>query len=174
MKDRERLEQWSVHFLIWLSLKAKPEISVWSRWFGGRWFQGEYKGREKTVRQERERGRKKSISEWIIAVGNLWSLLWVLPKFLKFSLSIIPHTHLCHLIILIPYTLLLFGHYLMSDSATPWVAAHQAFQALHIRWPRYWSFSFNISPSNEHSGLFSFREDWLDLLAVQGTLKSLL
>ena len=44
--------------------------------------------------------------------------------------------------------------------------------ALHIRWPKYWSFSFNISPSNEHSGLISFRIDWLDLLAVQGTLKS--
>ena len=45
---------------------------------------------------------------------------------------------------------------------------------LHIRWPNYWSFSFNISPSNEHPGLISFRMDWLDLLAVQGTLKSLL
>ena len=45
---------------------------------------------------------------------------------------------------------------------------------LHIRWPKYWSFSFNISPSNEHSGLVSFRMDWFDLLAVQGTLKSLL
>ena len=46
--------------------------------------------------------------------------------------------------------------------------------ALHIRWPKYWSFSFKISPSNEHPGLISFRMDWLDLLAVQGTLKSLL
>ena len=45
---------------------------------------------------------------------------------------------------------------------------------LHIRWPKYWSFSFNISPSNEHPGLISFRMDWMDLLAVQGTLKSLL
>ena len=45
---------------------------------------------------------------------------------------------------------------------------------LYIRWPKYWSFSFNITPSNEHSGLISFRMDWLDLLAVQGTLKSLL
>ena len=47
-------------------------------------------------------------------------------------------------------------------------------QTLRISWPKYWSFSFNISPSNEHSGLISFRMDWLDLLAVQGTLKSLL
>ena len=45
--------------------------------------------------------------------------------------------------------------------------------ALHIRWPKYWSFRFNISPSNEHPGLISFKMDWLDLLAVQGTLKSL-
>ena len=45
---------------------------------------------------------------------------------------------------------------------------------LHMRWPMYWSFSFSISPSNEHPGLISFRMDWLDLLAVQGTLKSLL
>ena len=45
---------------------------------------------------------------------------------------------------------------------------------LHIRWPKYWSFSFSISPSNEYSGLISFRMDWLDFLAVQGTLKSLL
>ena len=44
--------------------------------------------------------------------------------------------------------------------------------ALHIRWPKYWSFSFNLSPSNEHPGLISFRMDWLDLLVVQGTLKS--
>ena len=47
-------------------------------------------------------------------------------------------------------------------------------ESLHIRWPKYWSFSFSISPSNEHPGLISFRMDWLDLLAVQGTLKSLL
>ena len=46
--------------------------------------------------------------------------------------------------------------------------------ALHIRWPKYWSLSFNISPSNEHPGLVSFRMDWLDLLSVQGTLKSIL
>ena len=53
-----------------------------------------------------------------------------------------------------------------------WVFSNES--ALRIRWPKYWSFSFNISPSNEHPGLISFRMDWLDLLAVQGTLKSLL
>ena len=53
-----------------------------------------------------------------------------------------------------------------------WVFSNEP--ALHIRWPKYWSFSFSISPSNEYSGLISFRMDWFDLLAVQGTLKSLL
>ena len=53
-----------------------------------------------------------------------------------------------------------------------WVFSSES--ALHIRWPKYWSFSFSISPSNEHPGPISFRMDWLDLLAVQGTLKSLL
>ena len=113
-----------------------------------------------------------------------------------------------------------FSRSVMSDSATPWTAVHQASlsitnsqrsltlmsiesvmpsnhlilcqslllppsifpsirvfsneSVLCIRWPKYWSFSFSISPSNEHSGLISFRMDWLDLLAVQGTLKSLL
>ena len=57
------------------------------------------------------------------------------------------------------------------------LSQHQGFSnesALHIRWPKYWNFSFNITPSNEHPGLISFRMDWLDLLEVQGTLKSLL
>ena len=57
------------------------------------------------------------------------------------------------------------------------LSQHRVFcneSALHIRWPKYWSFSFNISPSNEHPGLISFRMDWLDLLAVRGTCKSLL
>ena len=59
----------------------------------------------------------------------------------------------------------------------PYPSQHQVFSnesALPMRWPKYWSFSFSISPSNEHTGLISFRMDWLDLLAVQGTLKSLL
>ena len=71
----------------------------------------------------------------------------------------------------------------ISSSVVPFSSCLQSFpasgffsneSALHIRWPKYWSFDFNISPSNEHPGLISFRIDWLDLLAVQGTLKSLL
>ena len=61
---------------------------------------------------------------------------------------------------------------LLSPSIFPRIRVFSNKSALCIRWPKYWSFSFNISPSNEHSGLISFRIDWLDLLAVQGTLKS--
>ena len=63
---------------------------------------------------------------------------------------------------------------LLLHSIFPSIRVFSNESALHIRWPKYYSFSFNISPSNEHPGLISFRMDWLDLLAVQGTLKSLL
>ena len=63
---------------------------------------------------------------------------------------------------------------LLLPSVFPSTRVFSNESALHIRWPKYWSFSFSISPSNEHPGLMSFRMDWLDLLAVQGTLKSLL
>ena len=63
---------------------------------------------------------------------------------------------------------------LLRPSLFPSIRVFSSESALHIRWPKYWSFSFSISPSNEHSGLISFRMGWLDLLVVQGTLKSLL
>ena len=63
---------------------------------------------------------------------------------------------------------------LLLPSVFPGIRVFSNELALHIRWPKYWSFSFSISPSNEYSGLISFRIDWFDLLAVQGTLKSLL
>ena len=63
---------------------------------------------------------------------------------------------------------------LLLPSIFPSIRVFSNESTLHIRWPKYWSFSFNISPSNEHPGLISLRMDWLDLLAVQGTLKSLL
>ena len=77
--------------------------------------------------------------------------------------SMIPSSHLilCHPLLLLP-------------SVFPSIRVFSNESVLPIRWPKYWSFSFNISPSNEYSGLISFRMDWLDLLAVQGTLKSLL
>ena len=63
---------------------------------------------------------------------------------------------------------------LLQSSIFPSIRVFSNESVLHIRWPKYWSFSFNISPSNEYSGLISFRMDWLDLLAVQGTFKSLI
>ena len=71
------------------------------------------------------------------------------------------HLILCHPLLLLP-------------SIFPRIKVFSNESVLHIRWPKYWSFSFSISPSNEYSGLISFRIDWLDLLAFQGTLKSLL
>ena len=70
--------------------------------------------------------------------------------------------------------LILYCPLLLLPSIVPSIRVFSNESALRIRWPKYWSFSFSISPSNEYSGLVSFRMDWLDLLAVQGTLKSLL
>ena len=70
--------------------------------------------------------------------------------------------------------LILCGPLLLLPSIFPSIRVFSNESALHIGWPKYWSFSFNISPSNKHPGLISFRMYWLDLLAVQGTLKSLL
>ena len=85
-----------------------------------------------------------------------------LPRLMSIE-SVMPSNHLilCHLLFLLP-------------SIFPNIRDFSNESALRIRWPKYWSFSFNISPSNEYSGLISFRMDWLDRLAVQGTLKSLL
>ena len=73
-----------------------------------------------------------------------------------------------------PSHLILCRPLLLLPSSFPSIRVFSNEPGLHIRWPKYWSFSFNISPSNEHPGLISFRMDWLDLLPVQGTLKSLL
>ena len=84
------------------------------------------------------------------------------PKVMSIEL-VMPYNHLilCRLLLLLP-------------SIFPSIRVFSNESDLRIRWPKYWSFSFNITPSNEHPGLISFRMDWLDLLAVQGTLKSLL
>ena len=93
-----------------------------------------------------------------LSIINSWSLL----KLVSIE-SVMPPNHLilCHPLLLLP---LIF----------PSIRVFSKESVLHIRWLKYWSFSFSISPSNEYSGLISFRMDWLDLLAVQGTLKSLL
>ena len=71
-----------------------------------------------------------------------------------------------------PSNHLILCHSLLSPSIFPSIKVFSNEAVLCIRWPKYWSFSFSISPSNEYSGVISFRMDWLDLLAVQGTLKS--
>ena len=90
-----------------------------------------------------------------LSITNSRSLLQLMP-----IESVMPSSHLilCHPLLLLSPT-------------PPSIRIFSNESALHIRWPKYWSFSFNISPSNEHPGLISFRMDWLDLLAVQGTLK---
>ena len=82
---------------------------------------------------------------------------------LMFIESVMPSNHLilCRPLLLLP-------------SICPSIKVFSSESVLHINWPKYWSFSFSINPSNEYSGLISFRKDWLDRLAVQGTLKSLL
>ena len=93
-----------------------------------------------------------------LSITNSWSL----PKLMSIEL-VMPSNHLilCHPLLLLP-------------SIFPSIRVFSNESALCIRWPKYWSFSFSVSPSNEYSGLISFRMDWLDRLVVQGTLKSLL
>ena len=93
-----------------------------------------------------------------LSITNSWSLL----KLMSIE-SVMPSSHLilCCPLLLLPLI-------------PPSIRVFSNESALCIKWPKYWSFSFNISPSNEHSGLISFRMDWLDLLAVQGALRSLL
>ena len=87
---------------------------------------------------------------------------WSLPKLTSIELVMTSnHVIFCHPLLFLP-------------SIFPSMRVFSNKSVLHIRWPKYWSFSFNISPSNEHPGLISFRMDWLDLLDVQGTCKSLL
>ena len=101
---------------------------------------------------------------WIAACQASLSITnsWSPPKPMSIE-SVIPSNYLilCCPLLLLP-------------SIFPSIRVFSNESALRIRWPKYWSFSFNISPPNEHPGLISFRMDWLDLLAVQGTLKSLL
>ena len=93
-----------------------------------------------------------------LSITNSQSLLKLMPIEL-----VMPSNHL-----------ILYHPLLLLPSIFPSIRVFSSESALRIRWPKYWSFSFNISPSNEYSGLISFRMDWLDLLAVQGTLRSLL
>ena len=104
-------------------------------------------------------------------ITNSWSLLKLMSIG---SVMISNHLILCHPLLLPSNHLILCHPLLLPPSVFPSIRVFSNESALRIRWPKYWSFSFNISLSNEYSGLISFRMDWLDLLAVQRTLQSLL
>ena len=106
---------------------------------------------------------------------RLFATPWTAAR--QASLSIINSWSPCKpmsIELVMPSNHLLLCRPLLLPSIFPSIRVFSKKSALHMRWPKYWSFSFSISPSNEHPGLISFRMDWLDLLAVQGTLKSLL
>ena len=124
------------------------------------------------------------IFNWIFQFSSVQSLscvwLFVTPwtAARQASLSITNSRSLLKLMsieLVMPSNHLILCHpFLLLPSIFPSIRVFSNESALLIRWPKYWTYSFNISPSNEHSGLISFRMDWLHLLAVQGTLKSLL
>ena len=101
-----------------------------------------------------------------LSITNSWSLLRLVS-----IESVMPPNHL---ILCRPLLLFFFFGPLLLSSIFPSITVFSNESALHIRWLKYWSFSFRISPSTEYSGLISFRKDWFDLLAAQETLKSLL
>ena len=107
---------------------------------------------------EGKRRRRRQRMRWLNGITNFQS-----PLKLMSIASMMPSNHL-----------ILFGPLLFPPSIFPSIGVFSNESVLSIRWPKYWSFSFSISPSNEYSGLVSFRMDWFDLLAVQGTLKNLL
>ena len=172
----------SLHGLVWHSEKALSFTSCWEGWVQAGWsFLCQVLGCVKSSEKEGETRRLEWIlmeaedivqfsPVWLFAtpwtaarqaslsITNSWSLLKFMP-----TESVMPSNHLilCHPLLLQP-------------SIFPSIRVFSYESALHIRWPEYWTFSFNISPSNEHSGLISFRMDWSDLLAVHGTLNSLL
>ena len=104
--------------------------------------------------------------------GQIFATPWTAAR--QASLSITNSRSLSKLMsVMSSNHLILCRPLLLLPPIPPSIRVFSNESTLHMRWPKYWSFSFNTSPSNEHSGLISFRMDWLDLLAVQGTLKSL-
>ena len=120
------------------------------------------------------------VSLWFSSVQSLSRVwLFVIPRTAahQASLSIINSWSLLKLMsieLMMPSNHLILCHPLLLPSIFPSLKVFSSESALHIRWPKYWSFSFSISSSSEYSGLISFRMDWFDLLPVQGTLKSIL
>ena len=117
---------------------------------------------------------KNNVNQSVQLLSHVWLFVTPLTAACQDSLSITNSRKLFQLISIESGCHLILCHPLPLPSIFPSIRVFSNESVLCIRWPEYWSFSFNISPSNEYSGLISFRMDWLDLLAVQGTLKSLL
>ena len=155
------------------------------------------KGKVQTVANQGSEGMERKGRNIQETIMQPWGRVLVLPQFSSFQLLshvwffVTPWTaarqaslsttnsqsllKLMHIESVMPSNHLILCHpLLLLPSIFPSIRIFSNESALHIRWPKYWSFSFNISPSNEYSGLISFRMEWLDLFSVQGTLKSLL
>ena len=141
----------------YISCIARKIFEHWATWDSLMKYSGQFSSVQSLSRV------RLSATQWIAARQsslsiNSWSLLKLMPIKSVMSSS---HLILCHPLLLL-------------RPIPPSIRVISNESTLHMRWPKYWSFSFSISPSNEHPGLISFRMDWLDRLVVQGTLKSLL
>ena len=154
MKFKNRHE-WSISVL-----EVRMITFLWERWYGNDW----------------------ESSVWhfwgsVQSLSHIWLFVTSWTSARQASLSTISQglLKLMSIELVMPFNYLLLCHpLLLLPSIFPSNRVFSSESVLHIRWPQYWNFSFSISPSNEYSGLISFRMDWLDLLAVQGTLKSVL
>ena len=146
---------------------AEGDTVGWYHWLNGHEFeqtQGESEGQGSLSSAQLLSCVRLSVTPWTTALQATLSITSSQGLIKLTSIeSVMPYEHL-----------ILYHPLLLLPSIFPSIRVFSNESSLHIRWPNYWSFSFSISPSNEHSGLISFRMDWLDLLAVQGTLKSFL
>ena len=172
-KTREKIS----YYTEWSKSEREKEISysnahIWNleRWYWWTYLQGRNRDSEKRINLWTQWGTFSSVSQLCPTLcDSMNRSMPGLPVHHQFRSSpkpielVMPSNHL-----------ILFCPLLILPSIFPSIRAFSNESSLHIRWPKYWSFSFSVSPSNKYSGLISFRIHWVDLLAVQGTLKSLL
>ena len=142
----------------WICVKMKYGSLQWGRWRARRQKQSILSSVQLLSRVQLLATLRTAACQASLFIINFWSLLRLMP-----TEVVMPFNHLT-----------LCRPFLLPPSIFPSSRVFSNESILHIRGPKYWSFSFSISPCNEHSGLISFRIDWLNILAVQGTLKSLI